>query len=242
MKKRKLSPGAVIGLIVVGLLFFAVLGYLVLISPQRSEAARLDEEIAEMERRIDESRALSLQAGNAERVRVADLFRLSKAMPDQADMPGVLLELNRIATDTGIRFDSVSPQVSVPAEGYQTVPIQLVFQGNFYDLADFLYRLRNLVGVRSGELAATGRLFAVETLTFEEGERKFPQIRATLTVNAYVFGTGVPATSPPPPAAGGATTGETDTTGTTTGPTETTPQADPSTPPAPPAGATAAGA
>jgi hypothetical protein len=118
-------------------------------------------------------------------------------MPDRADMSGVLLELNRIAADTGIRFESISPQTAVPISGYQAVPIVLTFDGNFYDLSDFLYRLRTLVHVDEGRLAASGRLFAIDTLDFAESPDGFPRIIASLVVDAFVYGTGAPATATP---------------------------------------------
>ena len=62
---------------------------------------------------------------------------------------------------------------------------------------NFLYRLRNLVGVHQGVLDATGRLFSVDSISFDEGDLKFPDVKATLTVSAYVFGDGTPAPVPP---------------------------------------------
>jgi hypothetical protein len=103
---------------------------------------------------------------------------------------------------------------------YTVLPISVTFQGNFYNLADFLYRLRSLVSVHAGTLDATGRLFSVDTLTFNESTLKFPQIQATLVIDAFVYGTGVPPTATIP-----TTTTSTTTTTTTTAatPTETTP-------------------
>jgi hypothetical protein len=78
-----------------------------------------------------------------------------------------------------------------------------VFEGRFYDLSDFLYRLRNLVGVHDGVLNATGRLFTVGAISFDQGSRQFPQVKATLTVSAYVFGDGTTTTVPSTATAGG---------------------------------------
>ena len=77
----------------------------------------------------------------------------------------------------------------------------MIFDGNFYELSDFLFRLRTLVGVRHGELDATGRLFSVETIDFAESPDGFPELGATLTLEAYVYGTDSPAHSLPAPAA-----------------------------------------
>jgi hypothetical protein len=51
--------------------------------------------------------------------------------------------------------------------------------------------------VDDGRLAATGRLFAIDTLDFAESQEGFPRITATLVVDAFVYGTGVPATATP---------------------------------------------
>jgi hypothetical protein len=136
-------------------------------------------------------------------------------MPDRTDMPDLLLELSQLARDTGIRFDSISPQPNALIGSYTVLPISVTFQGNFYNLADFLYRLRSLVSVHAGRLDATGRLFSVDTLTFNESTLKFPQIQATLVIDAFVYGTGVPAVATP--------TTTTTTTTTTSTATETAP-------------------
>ncbi len=81
------------------------------------------------------------------------------------------------------------------------MPITLAFNGNFYELSDFLFRLRTLVGVRAGELRAAGRLFSVESISFAEAPKGFPELAATLSVVAYVYGNDVPASAGAPPAA-----------------------------------------
>src|SRR5439155_10556314 len=95
-----------------------------------------------------------------------------------------------VAKDSGITFESIKPSTMVPLGAYQAVPITLAFTGNFYDLSDFLLRLRTLVSVRHGALDATGRLFAVDTLTFGPATGGFPIISASLTLDAVIYGTG----------------------------------------------------
>ena len=93
----------------------------------------------------------------------------------------------------------MTPAASVVVSDFQTVPITLAFDGNFYELSDFLFRLRTLVGVRAGELRAAGRLFAVESISFAESSKGFPELGATLSIVAYVYGTDVPASAGAPP-------------------------------------------
>jgi type IV pilus assembly PilO-like protein len=218
--RQRLDERVIVAGAAVGLLLFALLGYLLLISPQRSKASRLDAQISETQAAIDRNRLL--RTNKIETVRVADLFRLSKAMPDQTNMPDLLLQLSRVAREAGIQFDSVTPQPVATATGYTSVPVDLVFQGNFYELSDFLYRLRNLVGVHDGRLDAAGRLFSVNGIEFAEGESKFPQLQASLQVDAFVYGSASGPTATPETST---TSGSTTPAQTTTTPAATTPAA-----------------
>ena len=213
--KQRLPLAAQIALVVVGVLVLGAAAYFGLVRPKKAEAARLGKEIDATQAQIDDYTAKSLAAKGRPKIRSADLFRLAKAMPSQADMSGVLLQLNQIAADTGITFQSIAPQNSVPITGYQAVPIQLTFEGNFYSLVDFLFRLRNLVDVEHGQLNATGRLFAIDTLSFDEAQAGFPQISATLVVDAFVYGTAAPATATPTTTTATTSTSTTATTTTT---------------------------
>jgi hypothetical protein len=229
----KLPTPAKIGLILAGVVLALVVGYFALISPKRSHVSSLKQQIAET--RNDIAVARGAKTPSQPQIRVADLFRLSRAMPDTSDIPGVLLQLSNVAAETGVTFQSITPHDPVAYGAYEQISIDLSFEGRFYDLSDFLYRLRNLVSVHEGVLDATGRMFTVTSITFNQGTLSFPQVRASLTVQAYVFGDGTPAPVP----TGVAPVG-------TPSPTTTTTQAavaaDTQPIPAAPAGATAAGA
>jgi hypothetical protein len=183
------------------ILLYAGAGYFLVVSPKKGEATRLDEAITAANVKLVAARAAAAAAQNdTQPIAVADIFRLATAMPSSPDMPGILLELSRIAEETGIRFKSISPQSAVPVGAYQSVPIDVTFDGSFYALSDFLFRLRTLVSVRRGELHAAGRLFSVEAVDFSEAEAGFPMLAAVLKLQAYVYGTDASATLAPAPA------------------------------------------
>jgi hypothetical protein len=175
------------------LLAVAVGGYLFLIAPNRSAAAELDEQIQNTQSEIDARRAAS-RTERAPAVDVRDLFRLTRAMPDEARVPEVILELNRLAARSGVSFESISPKEPVASGAYRTLPIALVADGRYFGVTQFLGRIRKLVRVDGDKVTARGRLLAVESVSFGEGERPFPHVKATLTVNAFVYGGGAPAT------------------------------------------------
>jgi Tfp pilus assembly protein PilO len=188
--------------IAAALLVVAVVAYWLLIQPKRSEIGRLSDDIEQLENQVRLATVNARKNEPVVRIRVADLFALAKAMPDEEDMPGVILEMNSVASAAGVEFVSIAPQTPTPtATGYRVLPIALKFEGNYYDLTDFLFRLRNLVAVRDGRLAARGRLFTLDQLDFHEGPGGFPQIEAALTVAAYVYGP-----APATPGAPGTTT------------------------------------
>jgi Tfp pilus assembly protein PilO len=218
VKKQQQIPIAAV--IAPALLIVALIGYFLLIKPKQDAAGRLGDEIASLQTQLDVAIAAQRTPQTDESaIKVADVFRVTKAMPDDDDMPGIILELNSVAAASGIEFVSIAPQAGAVRTGYTALPINLAFEGNFYDLTDFLFRIRNLVTVRDGELDADGRLFTLDTLSLQEGPEGFPEISASLTLTAYYYSTAPPA-APVAPLAPGST----DTSATTT----TAPEGDPS--------------
>jgi len=218
----KLNPPVVIALVVVGVLVVGLLGWFVLVHPQGAKLKTLKAEAASVQQQIDDTRQKTAAARSAPRIHVADVYRLAKAMPDRTDMPDLLLELSQLARDTGIQFDSIEPQPSTALGSYTVIPVTVNFNGNFFNLADFLYRLRTLVDVHNARLDATGRMFSVDTLSFSEAAQKFPRIQAQLLIDAFVYGTVPGATQGVAAVPATTDTTSTDTTSTDTTATTTT--------------------
>jgi len=190
----KLPTPAKLGLLAAAVLLALVVGWFLVISPKRSDVSTLKRQIDDTRDQI--SAAHGVRTPSQPAIRVADLFKLSRAMPNTADIPGVLLQISRVADETGVSFQAITPHDPTSLGAYQEIDIDLTFQGRFYDLSDFLFRLRNLVDVHEGVLNATGRVFSVKSITLNQGEQSFPQVKAALTVSAFVYGDG---TAPPVP-------------------------------------------
>jgi len=232
-KQIHLTPVLAIALAII-----AAVGFLVVVKPKLDQGAARDAEIAELEGKVAVARPTKPSpAAKKVDIDVADLFLLAKAMPDTDDMPGIILELNSIAGSAGIRFVSIQPQPATAGTGYRVIPISLMFEGNYYDLTDFIYRLRSLVRVDDGVLTADGRLYTLDQIDLHESQDGFPNIEAVIVVSAYAFGGAVTPAPGAPPAA--ATTPATTTSSTATT-TTTTPAATTTTAPAPGAPPTSA--
>jgi Tfp pilus assembly protein PilO len=214
--KKPLPKPAVIGAIVGAGLLVAVLGWLLVVSPQNTKATALQAETADVQQKITEQLAAVAAAKNlnaAPKIRVADVYKLAKAIPSAADMPNLLLELSRVAEESGVELTSIAPgQPKVESGGGSSIPISLSVNGDFFTLTDLLYRLRNLVSVQDGALLASGRLFSVDNvaLTPAGGDA----LSASISMHTYVYGAPPAAAVPVTPAPAG-----TDTTTTTEAPT-----------------------
>lgn len=234
-----LSTRAQVALVSGALLLVLLIGYFGFIHPKQSTASSLKKQTAAVQAQIAQNSSTGFtQALPA--VRSANVFSLTKAMPTQLETPDVILQLNQLAGASGITFDQITPNgatgttptsstATVPVvstDPFAAQPIEVKFTGSFYDLLAFLQRLRNLVRVENGHLNAVGRLFDVSDIEFASGPKGFPQIQATLTVNAFV--PQQPQTTLPTPGSTDSTS--TTTTGTTTTTTTSTPtSASPST-------------
>ena len=219
--KAKLSRRGSVVLIIGGDLLLLLLGWMLLVSPQRQTARSIAHATQAAEAQIQEAQRLAQQPptpANAvpkqPEIRTAALYQLAKAMPATTDMPDVLLELDQVARASGVTVNTITPGGITGGSGFGVLPISISFSGDFYSLTDLLYRLRTLVSVRHGELDASGRLFAVDSVGLSGSGN---QLSASVTVNAFVYGAGA-ATTPAVtiPAA-------TDTTGTDTTTSTTTP-------------------
>jgi Tfp pilus assembly protein PilO len=213
---RPLPKGAVIGGIVgIGLLVLAI-GWFGVIAPENHKAASLDKQTAAIQTQITNNLAQIAASKNvqaAPKIKVADVYKLAKAMPSDGDMSSILLQISQIAKDSGVQLASIGPSQWAldPSSGQQTMQLSLSVTGDFYSLTDLLYRLRNTVDVRHGALDATGRLFTIGNVSFAPSGGR--NLTATVTVNTYMYGGGTAAAAAPAPAP--ATT-STDTTSTDT--------------------------
>jgi type IV pilus assembly protein PilO len=217
---RKAPLAVKLVVVVIGLVVLAVAGYFLLIQPKKNEAKNLSSEIAAIDTQIQESNAQAQRAAGLSKIRVADYFKLETAMPSNPKVDELDLQINALARDTGISFDSITPGSASAATNYEVLPLTLVFEGNFYDLSDFIRRLQSLVLVDNGRLNASGRLFTIDQIEFAQGSKGFPQITATIHVDGYSFG--VTAATSSAAGTGGSATGTSPTSTSTTTSTETT--------------------
>lgn len=98
---------------------------------------------------------------------------------------------------------------TVGSAGLPTLPYQLTFRGNFFQLADFLAGVDRLVKTDKARIISDGRLVTVDGFALGPDDLKqFPVLKATMVITTYVLpsdqGLTSGATPSSPPAASAA--------------------------------------
>jgi hypothetical protein len=188
-----------IGLPVFGLLV-GLIGYFVLVSPQKGRSNRAAAQIQALQAQV---LAMHRKPPKPISPQAVDLFRLVKAMPDTDDMPGILRDLSRLARSSNVSIATVQPSEQIPLTlGYGALPLTVALEGKFGNVSTFLARLRGQVRLGERNLYVTGRLLIpnqIQLTSKDDGS-----VTATLSLDAFVYGV-----TPPP-----APTSTTDTTTT----------------------------
>ena len=219
MRGKKLSKATSIGLIVGGDLVLLLLGWFMLVSPQRSTAQTTALAVQAAQVQIEQAQApatrpTAITQPKQPEIQTAYLYKLSKAMPMTTDMPNLLLELNQVVRSAGVDLISITPTATDTTTGATIITLSVT--GDFYSLTDLLYRLRSLVAVHNGALDVSGRLFSITSVGLTpSGTGR--TINGSVSLTAFTFGaSAVAAGATAAPAA------PVDTTGAATGATTTT--------------------
>ena len=67
-----------------------------------------------------------------------------RVLPQNAEIPAFLDDLNRLAELSGLETASVTPQPETPENFYISVPVELEIRGKYHQLAKFFYNVSRL--------------------------------------------------------------------------------------------------
>jgi type IV pilus assembly protein PilO len=150
----------------VALVAVVAVAWFFLISPLRADIASTDASIQEQRTRLEQAnkKLAAAQTTRAEgKKNQARLMELAKMVPNDTQVPSLLVQIQDLADQAGIKFTSVAPGDATESSGFKIVPLQLQFTGTYFDLSDFAYRVEQLV-------AGPGRLMAVKNISLKMGD------------------------------------------------------------------------
>jgi len=175
------------------------------LAPKREQAAQLATRIAVAEQTRD---AAVARAASADRARAGyardygTVARLGKAVPETADVPSLVYQLETAARNAKVDFRSVSvldtpapPVAAGSAEGVaakpsgggiQPTPFSFKFEGSFFGLQKLLARVDRFSRVKGTQISVDGRLLTIDGVTLNPGRDGLPQVQGVVTARAYV--------------------------------------------------------
>ena len=163
MSKRDRMLLAIIGAIVVvgGAFWF-------LIKPARAEADRKRDELAAIQDEAgvirDQISRLQQSAKDGEDQSLEG-FRLAKAVPDGASIPGAIVQLQRIADRSDVDLEVLRTSVITDLGSMRAIELEVKVSGRFFDVDDFMFRAHRQVTVDEKDRPQiNGRLVAIKSL------------------------------------------------------------------------------
>jgi Tfp pilus assembly protein PilO len=181
--------------------------WILVVSPKQDQVKKLDTQISGLQSSVEQQRATVEKGRQARKHFASDYQKLvvtGKAVPAQDEAASLLVQVNKIAALSGVNFQKISqggdqtassgasattptPTATPGPGGLTTLPYTLTFEGNFFQIADFIARIDRLVDPKGGTIAANGRLTTIDGFTLgAEGTKPLPLLLATVSVTTYM--------------------------------------------------------
>jgi type IV pilus assembly protein PilO len=101
---------------------------------------QLRADLAEAEQRQQEFLRITQELRSREAIDTAN----KRVLPENAEIPAFLRDLNRLAELSGLGISLVEPRPEVQAELYIQIPVTLALTGRFHQVAKFFYNISRL--------------------------------------------------------------------------------------------------
>lgn len=141
-------PGAlkvIVGFVVLVVLLF--LGYQFHLKDLQATLERTEaQEVTLRKEFADKSfQAANLDAYKEQMFEIEDRFgTLLKQLPSDTEVPGLLEDITQMGLNSGLEFESITLQPEVTQQFYIELPIRIVVQGNYHDIATFVSSVAGL--------------------------------------------------------------------------------------------------
>jgi Tfp pilus assembly protein PilO len=201
----RLTPKTLALIMVAVIVLLGAGGWFGLVAQQRSDASSLAAKAADEQANLDAVETLNRTIGTTTpgkgKGKAKDAANqpalLAVAFPTEVAMPSILLQVQRLATESDVLLEAFAPTLPTPQSGYDSIPIDVKVTGRYRAIQKFVHALRAQAGSSGGRIHADGRLFAVETLGITAAADGLPLLTASILVDVFVFTGPPPATETP---------------------------------------------
>jgi Tfp pilus assembly protein PilO len=195
--RERITPTTLAVLLGAVVVLIGGVGWFGLVASQHKTAGSLDAQVADEQTSLAAAKTPAHSgttrhkpAKDAGKQLAAQTAALKLAFPSEVGMPSLLLQVQRLATASGVSLESFAPSAETPLSGYESIPIDVTVIGRYRAIQHFVRALRAQAGSAAGHVHATGRLLSVETVAITPAPSGLPDLSAAITVDAFVY-TGV---------------------------------------------------
>ncbi|MGH2854107.1 MAG: type II secretion system protein GspM [Solirubrobacteraceae bacterium] len=173
-------------LVLIGVVVLVVLagGFLLVVSPERKQAAQAQTQVQSARQQLETAEAQDTSAQAAEQRYTAaysSVVSLGKAVPPATEVPALIYELDQASNQHDVNFNSISTgtggssgaassssaaaaaTASATPAGFTQMPFTFVFKGSFQGLARLLGKIDGFVQRNTaGNVLVNGRLLTIQ--------------------------------------------------------------------------------
>jgi type IV pilus assembly protein PilO len=157
----KIRPREQFILVAVGLLVVLAVVAALLVVPQYQKQKALDTQIAAAEQQLQASKTLLAQRQeikNRTAATDAQWLKLASLVPENPDLPSLIIELQDLAFASGVQITAIAPGELVESTdgSHVIIPSEIRIWGTWADTVDYLKSINKLNrGVRESNFSAT---------------------------------------------------------------------------------------
>ncbi len=163
VSKRDLILLSVLGVLALfgGFYWFAVKPAKADLNAQRDQLEQVRSEAGGLRDTLSRLSASKVSASTL----TAERLRLSKALPESTETPGIVVQLQRLADRSNVELTSIKTNSFSDYGSIRGTEFEVRVTGRFFDTDDFLYRLHRQVAVDGKDRPVVGgRLFATTSV------------------------------------------------------------------------------
>lgn len=183
---------AVIALIALLIIVLAIVPLLRVLPQIDADVAEADIGRSQAAALLAQRQAMKSRSAETEATRL----RLANQIPENPELPTLIIELQDTINAAGLEFASISPNppVQVGAEPYSAISIAVVVRGSWQDTVDMLQRIRGLT--------RQVRIVSFSVTHLDDADDDAPnQVETAIGLEVYTMPAEVaPVTDVPPPA------------------------------------------
>ncbi len=194
-------------IVLIGVVVLVLLGagWILVVSPERKEASKLNEQVTTAKAELTSAEGKLASARTAQSQYAAaysSIVSLGKAVPPTQEVPSLIIQLAAATGQRNVEFSSISSgsgtsasaaagATSAAATAFTQMPFTFVFNGSFFDLEHLFHQLDSFASTTpAGTIKVSGRLLTIQSVKLspvssEGASGSSGELSGTITASAY---------------------------------------------------------